>query len=576
MNDSTLYESLGTKTLNNYCTTYFARKKGKSHVASGTVCQDYCLVENIGDDVQVVCVADGHGGEAYTKSDKGSYLACIVFFELIKNIRNNCGNRKSTDTLVEVLRTVDFKKAYIQSWKRAVLDDYKSENVNSKEVAQSIIKKYGTTFLFTVICKDYLILGQLGDGAILLSNDFGQQQIFKRHSIKTTSATSSLASNRAEFAFVIDVYEKKFFSSVLLSTDGIYDKLDTDNSFYLYEKDLIKQTNEYGELTKPFMVRDIDVSEITKDDCTISLVRLSDKSTSVIPEEIYQIGFENIRFLRYKKGVLIFEGEKENSKYEIHVLEETGRECDCQLETVKIQKADSIVKLNSVLYAYVYSISDNWQRVGKLIDGGEHLEKRYWFNDNELLVDDDTVSTGVYSNEYWLKFYEQMLLFESELTKLKISVREFVEEALFITDNEEIVILSDSFMEHNDNSVCEPIKRLLSRFSIIGKLSCGKISIPLFETTTQGQSITMLHITNERKILCKVIFNPEKKILGLWNATGNPWNVESGKRKCIPEQGVMRLSKDQCFYVAPEDVTTNPDAEFVDGYAKYQVKILRR
>ena len=577
MNDITLYESLGMKTLDNYCKTYFARKKGSSHVTSGTVCQDYCLVENIGDDIQVVCVADGHGGEAYTKSDKGSYIACTVFFELVKNIKNNCEKkRKSTNVLVDVLRTVEFKKVFIQSWKQKVVDDYKCENVNSKETIQSIIKKYGTTFLFMVACKDYLVLGQLGDGAIMLSNDFEQQQLFKRHSVKTTSATSSLASNRAEFAFVIDIYEKKYFSSVLLSTDGIYDKLDTDNSFSLYEKDLTNQINEYGELRKPFMVSDIDVSEITKDDCTISLTRFDNKSTPIVPAEVYKIGYDNIRFLRYKKGIVILEGEKEKLKYEIHILRASGTECDFDLKSVKMKKADNILKLGCNFYAYIYSISDTWHRVGRLIDGGEHLEKRYWFNDSELSLDDDPVSVGGYSNEYWLGFYEQMLLLENELTKLKISVRDCFDESLFITENQEIVILSDSLMTCEENSCCDPVGRLLSRFSIIGKLSCGKISIPLFETATQGQSIVMLHIANERKILCKVIYNPEKKILGLWNATSNPWNTESGKRKSIPEQGVMRLNKDQCFYVAPEEAITNPDAEFVDGYAKYQVKILRR
>ena len=61
------YESFGeTKTSNGY-NSYYARKKGWGHVANGAPCQDYCLVKNIGTDIQVAAIADGHGGEAYVK-----------------------------------------------------------------------------------------------------------------------------------------------------------------------------------------------------------------------------------------------------------------------------------------------------------------------------------------------------------------------------------------------------------------------------------------------------------------------------------------------------------------------------
>lgn len=577
MNGITLYESLGTISLEGCCKTFYARKKGKSHMANGTVCQDYCLAENIGDDIQVVCVADGHGGEAYTKSDKGSYYACSAFLELIKTIKSNCDKRNNTGTLIEVLRTKEFKKKYIQSWKQTVVEAYKKENNESTESAQAIVKKYGTTFLFTVVCRDALVIGQLGDGAIMLSNEFGQQQLFKRHAVKTTSATSSLASNRAEYSFVIDVYEKKYFSSVLLSTDGIYDKLDTDNSFSLYEQDLVKQIEEYGELKEPFMVKGIDVSDITKDDCSISLIRLADKAIPIVSPDVKGLEYENKRFVRYSKGLFVFEGEKEGKKYEIHIISRHNeKEAAGELKTARFIKAIQTLKINDEFCAFIYELHKDWHRVGELVDSGEHLEKRYWFNENELFPDDGSTTAGSYSNEYWLSFYEQILLLEDELLELKMSTKEYLNESLFVTADNEILILSDGLTTSNDEASCISIKRLLDRFSIIGKLICGKISIPLFETVTQGQNIAMLHVANEKRVLCKVIYNVEKKILGLWNVTSNPWNVESGKRKSIPSQGVIRLNKDQYFYVALEDVTINPDAEVVDGYAKYQVQMLRR
>ncbi len=575
MENVTSYESLGKKILEKHCETYYARKKGKSHVENGTVCQDYCLVENIGSDIQIVCIADGHGGEAYTKSDKGSYYACSVFVEFLKTIKANYEKKKDIGLWIDVLRTADFKKAYLQMWKQTVVEDYKKENNNTTENVQSIVKKYGTTFLFVVVCPEYYVVGQLGDGAILLSNKEGQHQLFKRHSVKTSSATSSLASNRAEFAFVIDIYEKKYFSNVLMSTDGIYDKLDTDNAFFLYEEDLLQQIKENGELKSPFVVSDIDVSNISKDDCTIALIVQNQKEEKIMLDDYSELGFENIRFLRYSKGVSILEGEKQGKKFEIHAVSTIQGELDCEIQSVKLLKSEQIVKINGKAVAFIYEIPERCHRVAALVDSGEHLEKRYWFNDNEVSVDDDSVTGGLFSNEYWLSFYEQLISLEEELKTIKVSINDCANESMFITDKNEIVILSDVLSREKDRVNTTSINRLLSRFSIIGKLSCGKISIPLFETITQGQSIAMLHVLSERKVLCKVIYNSDKKIFGLWNVTGFAWNLESGKRKNIPEQGVMRLNKDQVFYVAPDGFEKNPDAEFVDGYAKYQVKMLR-
>ena len=129
-----------------------------------------------------------------------TYYACTVFLNLIKNIKNNSKKTNNEDLWTEVLKTSDFKKEYIKQWKQAVLSDYNMDN-NINESDQVIIKKYGTTFLFTIYAKDKYIVGQLGDGAILLSNGSAQNQLFKRHVVKTSPATSSMASGRAEYAF---------------------------------------------------------------------------------------------------------------------------------------------------------------------------------------------------------------------------------------------------------------------------------------------------------------------------------------------------------------------------------------
>ena len=62
-------------------------RTGASHLRRGDVCQDASgrqeLTDRSGQPVQILVVADGHGGKRYTQSDVGSHLACKLSLELI-------------------------------------------------------------------------------------------------------------------------------------------------------------------------------------------------------------------------------------------------------------------------------------------------------------------------------------------------------------------------------------------------------------------------------------------------------------------------------------------------------------
>lgn len=59
---------------------------GASHVKNNKPCQDYSLSWHSDDNrVQVAIVCDGHGGDTYVRSDRGSRLAAEI---ALRNIRN--------------------------------------------------------------------------------------------------------------------------------------------------------------------------------------------------------------------------------------------------------------------------------------------------------------------------------------------------------------------------------------------------------------------------------------------------------------------------------------------------------
>ena len=74
------------------CDIYFARKKGRGHVDTGKVCQDYCLAKEVNGKFTIIVVADGHGGAAYIKSDIGSKFACEVLLEIVSDVSNRFAN----------------------------------------------------------------------------------------------------------------------------------------------------------------------------------------------------------------------------------------------------------------------------------------------------------------------------------------------------------------------------------------------------------------------------------------------------------------------------------------------------
>lgn len=572
----TNYEDFRSVALEKGCITRYARKKGRSHVENGTVCQDYCLAKNIDSETQVVCIADGHGGEAYSKSEIGSKLACEIFCDSIKGIKESQAALKIGEAWLNVLKTRDFKDAYLQSWRKAAVDNYLSETEDCSETEASIVKKYGTTFLFVVYTNAKIAIGQLGDGAILLFNDYEQCQLFKRHKVKTSSHTSSLASNRAEYAFAVDIYDRSLYSYVLLSTDGIYDKLDNNDSFLLYAKSLIAQIDNDNAINKPFDVEGIDVSEISKDDCTIAIMVFEEKAPKYELMNMEEYGYEDIVFKRSLTGVEVYEAVKEGKQYELHVVNGDITELDLDLKSCQFTKSDLKIPFPDGKIVYVYSVPDSWRRINELIECGEHLEKKYWFNDSELSLPEEGEHNipSTYSNEYWLDFYEKMLRVGSEFDIVNILFNQYAFESVFITEDKEIAVLSDAIKRKGTDSNYV-FNNFLGNFSIIGKISCGNISLPLFECIAQGQNIVMLHAPLEKKPLCRVIFNQDKKKLGLWNATNKVWNIENEKRKEIPVQGVLRLNKNHVFLVRCDEKKIAQGAEVVDGYARYQIDIFK-
>ena len=439
------YESFGEAKTSNGYNSYYARKKGRGHVANGTPCQDYCLIENIGTDIQVVAIADGHGGESYVKSDIGSKIACELLYDFACKAYKYSKTESQNDEWLSFFLNSGFKRDFISTWRSKVLQHYKKSEQRSGESNLSIIKKYGTTLIFAIFTNEKILFGQLGDGAVLLFDKFGRFQLFKRHEVKLTSSTSSLVSGRAEYAFITDCYDRYCFPYVLLSTDGIYDKLDTSNAFYIYGKYLVNQVDSFKTVEKPFNVDDnIDVSEISKDDCTIVLVHDTRAAKHAFDSESALEDYENVEFYRKIPGLEIYHGERNGVQYILHLTENTS---DISVVEKKGLNMVNPVEQKNVgnkrLLAYPYQRGHF--SIKELIEMCEHLEKIYDFNESEPDFEDAEKEPTPYNNEYWMNFYERLMQLRNNLVTSGLSLMPYAFECAFLADGGELTFYSDAF-----------------------------------------------------------------------------------------------------------------------------------
>lgn len=196
--------------------TFYTQALGSSHLASKKPCQDNGTHYNK-DEVCIAIVCDGHGGESYVRSDKGSCIAAEVaknkILEFIKSIpvetftgKKNAvtvvptrdpridkeGHKRDISMLSEsemellkqnILYTKEvelypemeslfrglFTDIY-ESWKTKIKDDAQVNPFSSKEKeklgSSHIEKAYGTTLMAAVHTPNYWFAFHIGDGKL--------------------------------------------------------------------------------------------------------------------------------------------------------------------------------------------------------------------------------------------------------------------------------------------------------------------------------------------------------------------------------------------------------------------------
>ena len=578
--------------------TYYASKQGRAHIANNTVCQDYSLADNIDNDCQAVCLADGHGGKEYIYSDVGAQIACELFVEMVRILK--AGYEKAgVPDWTEYLKTVKFKSAFVQMWRKKVIEDYESraEKVSEAKLSDlKVIRKYGTTFLFAIRYRNKIVLGQLGDGAILMgfSGDGtpeGNWQLFKRHGWKYNSVTNSMASNTAEYTFLIDSFERDDIAYLLLSTDGIYDCLDEGDAFFQYAQSLIGQVQATKALDRPFHLDDeTDVSGYTGDDCSVALMLFGDAAACGMQtreqQELEHLGYREVKCKRFLKKLRIYTAiDSEGEDVELHV---TPYETEANIpeglaEKVLLPKAVKKLEKAGFLYVYRKSDLDRGDRLSILFEQERQTEKRYCPPGRKE-------EEPEYSNSFWLNVLEELMAIRRTLKQENAAVIDELKECLIIT-KDDVFLLPDGLKtrEHHrtdDKLHLKGMDRILESIGIVGVISCGSRNIPIYRSAChRSQSIPALHTelqeeeaetedadtTDTKKALARCVYRQDRGY-GLWNGSGIPWKLKEGKT--IPAGKTLRLNTESGNeFRIPTDDEAVPELGIWDSCAIYEVRL---
>jgi len=246
-------------------------KQGASHEKSDKECQDYSdsvISKDLGYAIAVVC--DGHGGDDYVRSHKGStyaaYVAKLKIEEFIKTVETDefIANEfsKNTDECIRRLEA-----SIISDWTDRVQNDCRQHPFNDDELANvsekarrkyeggSIESAYGTTLIAVALTKNYWFGMRIGDGnCVAVSRESEPSYPIEWDEKCFLNVTTSLCDSDAINNFrhcCWFVKDRELPAAVFIGSDGIDDSFGSDEKLF----------NFYRTVLYSFGTKDFDAAK---------------------------------------------------------------------------------------------------------------------------------------------------------------------------------------------------------------------------------------------------------------------------------------------------------------------------
>ncbi|MGH3154202.1 MAG: protein phosphatase 2C domain-containing protein, partial [Streptosporangiaceae bacterium] len=204
-----------------------ASQMGAAHKFSGLPNQDAVAVHQLGPDLLVAAVADGHGHHRHFRSARGSHFAVAAACQAAEDLAGRLEGFETADQIRSEV-TGQLVPAITGRWREAVHDDHAAEPFTAQEEAwraadDDVLVAYGSTLLLAIAGRKWLVLTQIGDGDIVGIRPDGRPLLpVPGDPSLDGHQTTSLCTIRAEEEFRVGVVHiaTTTLLGVLLVTDG--------------------------------------------------------------------------------------------------------------------------------------------------------------------------------------------------------------------------------------------------------------------------------------------------------------------------------------------------------------------
>ncbi len=258
--------------------------QGASHIKHDKICQDFGDHYRC-DEYAVAIVCDGHGGDAYFRSDRGSRFAVQAGLEAIKELMSNKADflRAIKSAAGKKLREEDIElaslsheqlqiyssdildqliKNIIVRWNNLVADDMAQNPFSENELSglsdkykekyngeddNEKFSVYGSTLIAVVYSPEFWFGMRIGDGkCVSISKDGSIKDPIPWDEKCFLNRTTSLCDNKAFENFRKCFYVNDFPAAIYVGTDGVDDSYGTDERLFSFYKTLTKSFAQNG------------------------------------------------------------------------------------------------------------------------------------------------------------------------------------------------------------------------------------------------------------------------------------------------------------------------------------------
>ncbi len=254
---------------------------GASHVAKGTVCQDFSNFQST-ESYSIAVVADGHGSKKHFRSDVGSRLAVRATLRTVRNFYRDPDEFEASfqENPKDIIKKIE--KQIISRWNREVSKHYRKNPVTDEERAPftdeqlDAIKMesiYGTTLIAIVMGKDYVFGMQLGDGSLVVIDEDGEAEMpIVDDESAPANMTASMSNSNAIDMFNCFVM-MDIPMAVFVSTDGLFTSFRSEEDFLDYHTIIASHLSQMPDFDK-VVVRNLTkrTNFGTQDDISLSCI----------------------------------------------------------------------------------------------------------------------------------------------------------------------------------------------------------------------------------------------------------------------------------------------------------------